>query len=80
MTLYIDSLFIGGEWIPPTSSHRINVISASTEEHIGSVPEAREADVDAAVAAARAAFDDPSGWSQWSAADRQMPSTASPTS
>ncbi|QXC46333.1 aldehyde dehydrogenase [Rhodococcus qingshengii] len=70
MTLYIDSLFIGGEWIPPTSTHRINVISASTEEHIGSVPEAREADVDAAVAAARAAFDDPSGWSQWSAADR----------
>ncbi|MFD7008030.1 aldehyde dehydrogenase [Rhodococcus jostii] len=70
MTLHIDSLFIGGEWIPPTSSHRINVISASTEEHIGSVPEAREADVDAAVAAARAAFDDPSGWSQWNAADR----------
>lgn len=70
MTLYIDSLFIGGEWIPPTSSHRINVISASTEEHIGSVPEACEADIDAAVAAARSTFDDPSGWSQWSAADR----------
>ena len=36
--------------------------SASTEENIGSVPEAQEADVDAAVAAARRAFDDPDGW------------------
>ncbi|MET8427646.1 aldehyde dehydrogenase [Nocardia sp. NPDC004860] len=66
MTLHIDSLFIGGEWIPPTTSHRITVISASTEDEIGSVPEARDGDVDAAVAAARAAFDDPSGWSRWS--------------
>ena len=60
-----DSLFIGGEWIRPSSSARIDVTSASTEENIGSVPEAQEADVDAAVAAARRAFDDPDGWSQW---------------
>ena len=60
-----DSLFIGGEWVPPSSSARIEVTSASTEENIGSVPEAAEADVDAAVAAARRAFDDPDGWSQW---------------
>jgi acyl-CoA reductase-like NAD-dependent aldehyde dehydrogenase len=32
---------------------------------IGSVPRGSEADIDAAVAAARAAFDDPSGWSSW---------------
>jgi acyl-CoA reductase-like NAD-dependent aldehyde dehydrogenase len=41
------------------------VTSASTEEPIGSVPEGAESDVDAAVAAARRAFDDPHGWSQW---------------
>jgi aldehyde dehydrogenase (NAD+) len=65
-----DSLFIGGEWVRPSSSATIEVTSASTEENIGSVPEAAEADVDAAVAAARRAFDDPAGWSQWEPAAR----------
>lgn len=50
-------LFIGGEWIDPSSSSTIEVISPHTEEVIGRVPEAREADVDRAVAAARQAFD-----------------------
>jgi aldehyde dehydrogenase (NAD+) len=65
MQVSYDSLFIGGEWVRPSSSARIDVTSASTEEPIGSVPEGAEADVDAAVAAARRAFDDPHGWSQW---------------
>jgi acyl-CoA reductase-like NAD-dependent aldehyde dehydrogenase len=60
-----DKLFIGGEWVTPSSGARIAVRSASTEEPVGDVPHAAEADVDAAVAAARRAFDDPSGWSQW---------------
>ena len=60
-----DTLFIGGEWVSPSSPARITVRNASTEEVIGEVPEAAEADVDAAVAAARRAFGDPSGWSQW---------------
>jgi aldehyde dehydrogenase (NAD+) len=60
-----DKLFIGGEWVVPSSDARIEVISSSTEERIGSVPEAAEADVDAAVDAARRAFDDPSGWATW---------------
>jgi aldehyde dehydrogenase (NAD+) len=64
------TLFIGGEWVTPSSSARIAVRNASTEEPIGEVPEAAEADVDAAVAAARRAFDDPSGWSQWEPARR----------
>ncbi|MEO8889093.1 MAG: aldehyde dehydrogenase family protein [Jatrophihabitantaceae bacterium] len=42
----------------------MEVISASTGEVIGSVAEAQGADVDAAVAAARRAFEDPAGWSQ----------------
>src|SRR5579863_1536891 len=65
-----DRLFIGGEWAPPNSASTIEVHNASTGEHIGSVPEAAEADVDAAVAAARRAFDDPAGWSSWSPTER----------
>jgi len=70
MDLHYESLLIGGEWVPPSSAKRIDVISASTEELVGSVPEAAEADVDAAVAAARRAFADPSGWAHWAPADR----------
>ena len=68
----IDSseLFIGGEWIEPQGSERISVIAASTEDLVGSVPEGTNADIDAAVSAARAAFDDPSGWSSWPVEDR----------
>jgi acyl-CoA reductase-like NAD-dependent aldehyde dehydrogenase len=65
-----DTLFIGGEWVSPSSDRTITVVSASTEEVIGSVPEAVEADIDAAVDAARRAFEDPKGWANWSAADR----------
>jgi aldehyde dehydrogenase (NAD+) len=32
-----DTLFIGGEWIAPSSSQTITVVSASTEEVIGSL-------------------------------------------
>jgi aldehyde dehydrogenase (NAD+) len=68
--IHHDSLFIGGQWVPPSSAHRITAISASTEQAIGSAPEAQELDVDAAVIAARRAFVDPSGWAYWSPADR----------
>jgi aldehyde dehydrogenase (NAD+) len=70
MPISYDSLFIGGEWVRPSSAARIDVTSASTEEPIGSVPEGQEADIDAAVAAARRAFDDPGGWSQQEPAQR----------
>jgi aldehyde dehydrogenase (NAD+) len=63
--LVYESLYIGGRWVAPASTRTFEVVSASTEEPIGRVPEAVEEDVDAAVAAARAAFDDPSGWSSW---------------
>ena len=65
-----DRLFIGGEWVRPSSAATIEVRNASTGEVVGSVPEAAEADVDAAVAAARRAFDDPAGWSSWTPAER----------
>ncbi len=69
MTASRDSFFIGNEWVRPASDHRFTLINASTEEVIGTVPEACEADVDRAVAAARAALVAP-GWSDLTAPQR----------
>ena len=52
-----DKLFIGGDWVAPSSNATIDVISPHSEAVIARVPEGREADVDRAVAAARQAFD-----------------------
>jgi betaine-aldehyde dehydrogenase len=52
-----DRLFIGGEWARPAGTGHIDVVSASTEEVIGRVPDGTAGDIDAAVRAARAAFD-----------------------
>jgi aldehyde dehydrogenase (NAD+) len=52
-----DKLFIGGQWKAPAGTATIDVISPHSEELVGRVPEATNADVDAAVAAARQAFD-----------------------
>ncbi|MCW2779064.1 MAG: aldehyde dehydrogenase [Frankiales bacterium] len=70
MTITYDKLFIGGELTAPSSTSTFELVSPSTEQSIGSVPEALEADVDKAVDAARAAFDDPNGWSSWEPAKR----------
>ena len=53
-----DTLFVGGRGAKPAGAETIEVISPHTEQVIGRVPAAAPADVDAAVAAARAAFDD----------------------
>ena len=52
-----DKLFIGGRWEDPSSQRVIDVISPTTEEKIAHIPEGQAADIDAAVAAARQAFD-----------------------
>ena len=64
-----DSFFIGNEWVAPASDRRFTLINPSTEAVIGTVPEAVEADVDRAVAAARAAFAR-GGWADASPGDR----------
>lgn len=64
-----DRLYIGGEWVEPAGSDLIEVISPHTEEVVGSVPEATEADVDRAVAVARSTFDG-GVWSQASVEER----------
>ncbi|MFA5708469.1 aldehyde dehydrogenase [Mycolicibacterium sp.] len=53
-----DKLFIGGRWVAPSSSEIIEVFSPATGEKVGQVPLATKADVDAAFAAARKAFDE----------------------
>ncbi|BBZ35848.1 aldehyde dehydrogenase [Mycolicibacterium confluentis] len=53
-----DKLFIGGQWVSPSTSEIIEVFSPATGEKVGEVPLAAKADVDAAFAAARKAFDE----------------------
>jgi aldehyde dehydrogenase (NAD+) len=61
-------LYIGGRWEPQSGTGSIEVLSASTEDVIGSVPEGTPADVDRAVRAARTACD--GHWSQSSVQER----------
>ena len=67
MRTYSDH-YINGAWRKPATAARIDVLSASTEEVIGSIPDGSPADADAAIQAARAAFDGP--WSAATAAER----------
>jgi aldehyde dehydrogenase (NAD+) len=52
-----DAFLIGGRWAAPAGSSMLEVVSPITEDRIGRVPEATRADIDAAVASAREAFD-----------------------
>jgi aldehyde dehydrogenase (NAD+) len=65
--MHSRELYIDGKWLPQSGNGSIEVLSASTEEVIGSVPEGTAADVDRAARAATAAFD---GWSQTSVQER----------
>ncbi|MGY3438595.1 MULTISPECIES: aldehyde dehydrogenase family protein [unclassified Marinovum] len=59
--------YIDGAWVDPAAPKDLNVIDPSTEEPCAVISLGDQADTDAAVAAARAAFD---GWSQTSMEDR----------
>src|SRR5881409_2432230 len=61
-------LFIDGEWRDAVGGRTIEVVNPATEEVIAEVPVAGPDDVNAAVAAARAALDGP--WSRLSARER----------
>ncbi|MFE0190599.1 aldehyde dehydrogenase [Streptomyces sp. NPDC058989] len=50
-------LYIGGQLVDPAGRDTIEVVSPHTEQVIGRVPHASRADVDRAVAAARASFE-----------------------
>jgi betaine-aldehyde dehydrogenase len=51
-------MFINGEWVASQSAKTFPVYDPSTEEVIAQVPDATSADVNSAVAAAKAAFED----------------------
>jgi len=52
-----DKLFIGGQWVAPSSRETIDVHNAGNGEVMGRIPAAAEKDADAAVRAARAALE-----------------------
>jgi betaine-aldehyde dehydrogenase len=62
-----DKLYIDGAWVAPHGQGTIDVHSASTEEVIAKIPEGDEHDANAAIAAARAAFE---SWAATPPADR----------
>ncbi len=62
-----DKIYIDGAWVPSTGTGTIDVINATTEAVMGTIPEGTAEDVDKAVKAARAAFDT---WSTTSTEDR----------
>jgi aldehyde dehydrogenase (NAD+) len=61
-------LFINNEWCPASSGQSMEVINPATEDVIATVASADASDVDAAVAAARAALAGP--WGRMSARER----------
>jgi len=62
-----DKFFINGQWAAPSSKDTIDVHNAGTGEVMGKVPAGGEADIAAAVSAARAALE---GWSATPTAKR----------
>jgi aldehyde dehydrogenase (NAD+) len=64
-----DRLFIGGRWEVPAGHGVLEVISPSTEQVVGRLPEAETGDIDRAVAAARESFDN-GPWARMSFAER----------
>ena len=53
----LTKFFIGGRWVEPLSSATLPVMNPATEAQIGTVAMGNAADVDRAVAAAKAAFE-----------------------
>ena len=51
-----EKLYINGQWTESKGTDKIQVIDPSTEEICGEVPCGNDADVNAAVAAAKEAF------------------------
>jgi len=68
ITIERPELLINNRWQPAASGKTMDVINPATEDVIAAVPAADRADVDAAVAAARAALSGP--WSKMSARER----------
>jgi acyl-CoA reductase-like NAD-dependent aldehyde dehydrogenase len=57
MELDRTDVYVGGQWRPASASETITVVNPSTEQVLATVPSGDATDVDAAVTAARHAFD-----------------------
>ncbi len=66
---HAELLYIGGEWVSPSSSSVFDVVDSSSEELFFRVAEAQAPDIDRAVGAARTAFDE-GPWPRLSHAER----------
>jgi acyl-CoA reductase-like NAD-dependent aldehyde dehydrogenase len=62
-----DKFYINGQWIAPNGTGTIDVINSTTEDVMGRVPEGTAEDINAAVAAAKAAFE---SWAATPVAER----------
>jgi acyl-CoA reductase-like NAD-dependent aldehyde dehydrogenase len=62
-----DKIYVDGGWIDSEGTGTLEVINSSTEQVMGSIPDGVAADVDKAVAAAKAAFET---WSQTGVEER----------
>jgi aldehyde dehydrogenase (NAD+) len=62
-----DKIYIDGAWVPSKGTNTIDVFDSTNGEVIGRIPEGTADDVDAAVAAAKAAF---GSWSQTTSEER----------
>ena len=62
-----ERIYIGGEWVRSDGSGVLEVVNPTTEQVMGSIRDGTVADVDRAVAAARAAF---ATWSETSVEER----------
>ncbi len=68
-TIHQTSCFIGGQWLPSKSGKTFETVNPATEEVIAQIAEGDAADVDAAVKAARDAFEN-GPWSRMTARER----------
>lgn len=61
------SFYVGGRWVPADDRERLSVVDPSTEQEVATVPAGTAEDVDAAVQAARGAFE---AWASTTPAER----------
>jgi betaine-aldehyde dehydrogenase len=54
---HAEHLYIGGQWVAPATDARVIVVNPSNETVLADLPDVAPADIDRAVATARAAFD-----------------------
>ncbi len=66
----VARMVIGGQSVDAADGQTFEVLEPATGRVMASAPLGGKEDVDRAVAAARRAFDDPKGWSSWSASKR----------